>query len=196
MFQRVADFHRAVGQLVADTAALPEQPIRTLRITLLAEEVGEFCAAYAKDDRVEMADALADITYIIAGTVISYGIGPHGNESYESPYDAFLPHHHSKSAVIPTDVLRDALLDYTMAEQSDRLPWIDLTLMNMLTAVFGVAWRLNIPINAVFAEVHRSNMAKLLPDGTVRKRADGKVSKPPGWTPPDIARVLAEVTNV
>jgi predicted HAD superfamily Cof-like phosphohydrolase len=191
MFSRVAEFHRAVGQLVADMPALPEQSIRTLRITLLEEEVGEFCAAYASDNRIEMADALADIAYIIAGTVISYGVGPRGNEPYESPYDAFLPYRHRKNKIKPDDILRDALLDYTMAEQSNNLDWIDLTLMNMLTSVFGVAWRLNIPINKVFAEVHRSNMAKLMPDGTVRKRFDGKILKAPGWVPPDIAGVLA-----
>ena len=196
MFSRVADFHRAVGQLVADTPALPDPTIRTLRITLLDEEVREFCAAYARDDRIEMADALADIAYIIAGTVVSYGIGPRGDTPYESPYDAFLPYHHNKSAADPIDILQDAFLDYITAEDSDSLEWIDLTLMNMLTSVFGVAWRLNIPINAVFVEVHRSNMAKLMPDGSVRRRQDGKIQKPDGWSPPNIAAVLAEVSDV
>jgi len=37
----------------------------------------------------------------------------------------------------------------------------------------------------VFAEVHRSNMAKLV-DGKVIRREDGKVLKPEGWTPPDV----------
>lgn len=43
----------------------------------------------------------------------------------------------------------------------------------------------------VFDEVHRANMAKAGPDG-VRKNAIGKVEKPDGWKPPDVARVLAE----
>jgi predicted HAD superfamily Cof-like phosphohydrolase len=33
-------------------------------------------------------------------------------------------------------------------------------------------------------------LAKRQPDGTVKRRADGKVMKPDGWTPPDIAGVL------
>lgn len=37
-------------------------------------------------------------------------------------------------------------------------------------------------------EIHRSNMAKL-GIGSY-KREDGKLMKPPGWTPPDIAGVL------
>lgn len=36
-----------------------------------------------------------------------------------------------------------------------------------------------------FAEVHHKNMAKLGPDGKPIIRADGKILKPPGWTPPD-----------
>jgi predicted HAD superfamily Cof-like phosphohydrolase len=43
---------------------------------------------------------------------------------------------------------------------------------------------------AVADEVHRSNMAKLGPDGNPNYREDGKVIKPTGWTPPDIAGVL------
>jgi predicted HAD superfamily Cof-like phosphohydrolase len=35
-------------------------------------------------------------------------------------------------------------------------------------------------------EVMRSNFAKIGEDGKVRKREDGKVLKPTGWTPPDL----------
>jgi predicted HAD superfamily Cof-like phosphohydrolase len=42
--------------------------------------------------------------------------------------------------------------------------------------------------DAVFAEVHRSNMAK----GDGPMRADGKRLKPPGWKPPDVLGVLAK----
>ena len=63
--------------------------------------------------------------------------------------------------------------------------------MVLLLDVCGVAMNLGIPLNAVFAEVHRSNMAKLMPDGSVLLRADGKILKPEHWTPPDIQAVLA-----
>lgn len=42
----------------------------------------------------------------------------------------------------------------------------------------------------VAAEIHRSNMAKVWPDGHAHKRDDGKTLKPPSWTPPDIEGVL------
>lgn len=42
---------------------------------------------------------------------------------------------------------------------------------------------------AIWAEVHRSNMAKF-PDGVCTRNASGKVVKPADWTPPDIVGVL------
>jgi len=33
-------------------------------------------------------------------------------------------------------------------------------------------------------------MRKVSADGKVRRRADGKVLKPDGWTPPDVAGVI------
>jgi predicted HAD superfamily Cof-like phosphohydrolase len=42
-------------------------------------------------------------------------------------------------------------------------------------------------------EVIRSNMAKVDPEtGFVKKRADGKILKPEGWTPPDLASLIEE----
>lgn len=39
-------------------------------------------------------------------------------------------------------------------------------------------------------EVHRSNMAKLGPDGKPMKGPSGRVLKPEGWTPPDLASII------
>jgi len=47
-----------------------------------------------------------------------------------------------------------------------------------------------IPINEVWAEVQRTNMAKF-PGGVVTRRpSDGKIMKPEGWEPPDIKDIL------
>lgn len=45
-------------------------------------------------------------------------------------------------------------------------------------------------VEALFAEVQRSNMAKLNPDGKPNRREDGKVLKPAGWSPPNIDGLL------
>ena len=92
-----------------------------LRIKLLSEEVEEYAEAARTGDLVEVLDALADIAYILAGTIINHGM----QEIYDD----------------------------------------------------------------AFTEVHRSNMAKLV-DGKVIRREDGKVMKPEGWQPPQLAKFL------
>lgn len=59
-------------------------------------------------------------------------------------------------------------------------------LADTLYVVLGAAVTFGIDLQPFFEEVHRSNMAKI--GGTTR--ADGKVLKPEGWTPPDIDRIL------
>lgn len=44
----------------------------------------------------------------------------------------------------------------------------------------------------LFELVHGANMAKVWPDGTVHRREDGKILKPPGWEAPDVA-IAAEI---
>lgn len=57
---------------------------------------------------------------------------------------------------------------------------------DVIVTVLGTAAEYGIPFDEVWAEVHRSNMAKA--GGPIRE--DGKRLKPPGWTPPDIASIL------
>lgn len=58
---------------------------------------------------------------------------------------------------------------------------------------FGARFALacGMPLDRVWAEIHRTNMAKIDPvAGVVLRRADGKILKPPTWSPPDIAAAL------
>lgn len=73
--QQVLEFHKAFalpapGGLVTDWA--PEQ-IR-LRSRLIAEESAEALDALACRDLIALADALADIVYVVYGTAITFGI--------------------------------------------------------------------------------------------------------------------------
>lgn len=57
--------------------------------------------------------------------------------------------------------------------------------------VSGCAVQLGLPLlAAVSAEIHPANMRKLGPDGRPVLRADGKVVKPEGWKPANVARVV------
>ncbi|NYH88835.1 hypothetical protein F4554_001473 [Actinopolymorpha rutila] len=60
----------------------------------------------------------------------------------------------------------------------------------MAYVIYGTACEYGIPLDAVLAEVHRSNMSKLGPDGRPILRADGKVVKGPGFSAPEIAPIL------
>jgi len=56
----------------------------------------------------------------------------------------------------------------------------------------GTALSFGIPLDAVFAEVHRSNLSKLDDMGLPIFREDGKAMKGPKYQPPNISKVLTE----
>lgn len=58
-----------------------------------------------------------------------------------------------------------------------------------------LARALDIPLNEIYDEVHRANMAKVGPEGKVTLRSDGKILKPAGWKAPDIWYVLYSHSN-
>ena len=115
------EFNQAFDIPKLDSPDIGPEELIELRIKLLREEVEEYAEAARAGDLVEVIDALADIGYILAGTILNHGM--------QNIYD-------------------DA-----------------------------------------FDEVHRSNMAKLV-DGKVLRREDGKVMKPQGWTPPQLAQFV------
>lgn len=121
----VEEFHKAYGLPVRRDPSVPEKNEIQLRRDLLSEEYWEYDDAASKNDLVEIADALADMIYIIHGTALVYGI----------------------------------------------------------------------PLDAVFDEVHRSNMSKLDEEGKPLYREDGKVLKGTLYSPPNIKEILDGKTD-
>jgi predicted HAD superfamily Cof-like phosphohydrolase len=73
--EAVADFHQAFGLPVRQLPDADIDPgLARLRMDLVTEEVGELMAAAEQGDLVAIADALADIVYIVYGTTLTYGI--------------------------------------------------------------------------------------------------------------------------
>ena len=71
----VAEFHTAFNLPMRQVPSTEiDNALARLRVALLEEEVGEFVAASEKGDLVGIADALADIVYVIYGTALTYGI--------------------------------------------------------------------------------------------------------------------------
>ncbi|MEU6530041.1 MazG nucleotide pyrophosphohydrolase domain-containing protein [Streptomyces sp. NPDC046928] len=63
-------------------------------------------------------------------------------------------------------------------------------LADVVYVAYGTALVHGIDLDAVLAEIHRSNMTKLGPDGQVARRADGKVLKGDHYEAPDVGAVL------
>jgi predicted HAD superfamily Cof-like phosphohydrolase len=71
----VAEFHQAFGRPVRQHPTADVDPaLARLRVDLVQEEVGEFIAASEQGDLIGIADALADIVYVVYGTALTYGI--------------------------------------------------------------------------------------------------------------------------
>lgn len=122
--RQVREFHETYGCPMRESPVLdvPEAP---MRLALIDEEVAELHEAVEAGDLIEVADALADIAYVVYGAALTFGID----------------------------------------------------------------------LDAVLAEVHRSNMSKLGSDGRPIYRADGKILKGPRYFRPDIAAVLGEAAT-
>ena len=65
-------------------------------------------------------------------------------------------------------------------------------LADLVYVAYGTAITYGIDLDAVLAEVHRSNMSKLGRDGRPVMREDGKVLKSPWYTSPDVDGVLKQ----
>lgn len=63
-------------------------------------------------------------------------------------------------------------------------------LADVVYVAYGTALVHGIDLDEVIAEIHRSNMTKLGPDGSVSRRADGKVLKGDHYEAPDVSAVL------
>jgi predicted HAD superfamily Cof-like phosphohydrolase len=78
--------------------------------------------------------------------------------------------------------LEQAVGDQNKTEQLDAL-------LDIMVVCAGALLSRKWDCHGGWAEVVRSNMAKVDPvTGKVIKRADGKILKPEGWTPPQLAQ--------
>lgn len=118
------------------------------------------------------------------------------NTTYQVP--AFV------TPVIPTEDQMDAMYSMIHEELIELCDAMDakdpIGIADALTDIIYVtaqqAAKYGYPVDALLAEVQRSNLSKLGEDGKPIFREDGKVLKGPNFTAPDIAKVLAEVPSV
>jgi predicted HAD superfamily Cof-like phosphohydrolase len=88
------------------------------------------------------------------------------------------------------NLLREEFEEYLAAEADNDLVEVADALADIIYIACGTAVAYGIPLDLVFAEVHRSNMSKLGDDGKPIYREDGKVLKGPNYSPPTIIPIL------
>ena len=75
-------------------------------------------------------------------------------------------------------------------DQEDLVEQLD-ALEDLIVVIVGAMNSAGFNGEGAWNEVMRTNFAKIDPEtGKVRKREDGKVLKPEGWTAPDIEKIL------
>lgn len=92
------------------------------------------------------------------------------------------------------DFVREELAEYEAAARAGDVVGVADALADLLYVVHGAALVHGVPVDAVLAEVHRSNMSKVQPG---RRLGPGeKAAKPSGYSPPDVAGALARAASV
>ncbi len=80
---QVAEFHITFKHPILNSPIIPSKQRANLRISLLAEELKELQEAVENDDLVEVADALCDLQYVLAGAIHEFGLG----EKFKTLFD-------------------------------------------------------------------------------------------------------------
>lgn len=90
----VAAFHKLFDLPVLQRPQLPAAQRMALRVALLQEELEELSQAIAERDLVAIADALADLQYVLSGAVLEFGLG----ERFKALFDEVQRSNMSKAA--------------------------------------------------------------------------------------------------
>jgi predicted HAD superfamily Cof-like phosphohydrolase len=80
---QVAEFHTTFKHPVVKTAAIPSKERCDLRISLLAEELKELQQAVDDNNLTEVADALCDLQYVLAGAILEFGLAEKFKELFD-----------------------------------------------------------------------------------------------------------------
>jgi predicted HAD superfamily Cof-like phosphohydrolase len=70
----VAEFHKTFKHPILPDPKVPDSKRCELRVALIAEELKELEEGIQNEDIVEIADALCDIQYVLAGAVLEFGL--------------------------------------------------------------------------------------------------------------------------
>ena len=78
----VSKFHEVFKHPIQKSPLIPDKKRCDLRVALIQEELNELQEAIAENDLIEVADALCDIQYVLAGAVLEFGLGDKFSELF------------------------------------------------------------------------------------------------------------------
>jgi predicted HAD superfamily Cof-like phosphohydrolase len=96
----------------------------------------------------------------------------------------------ARDASLRTDLHREEMRELESAMKARDIVEIADALGDLVYVLYGHATTYGVDPDAVIAEIHRTNMAKIWPCGHPHYQPNGKPIKPPGWEPPRIKEVL------
>jgi len=78
---KVSEFHKTFDAPILETPKIPSDRC-DLRISLIQEELNELKQAIENNDLIEVADALADLQYVLSGSILEFGMKDIFNEMF------------------------------------------------------------------------------------------------------------------
>ena len=114
----VKRFHELFGLPVLDSPAMPDRARCELRVALIQEELDELSQAIKDNDLVEVADALADLQYVLSGAVLEFGMAGKFPALFSEV------HRSNMSKTCKTEEERDATMKHYLEDRGVDTYWV------------------------------------------------------------------------
>ena len=117
-------------------------------------------------------------------------------EKFMRACDQAVGKHDQKQYQMYIDLIAEETAELNSAIiQGDHVEQLD-ALIDILVVTIGAIHSMGADVEGAWKEVMRTNFAKIDHEtGKVRKREDGKVLKPIGWTPPELKPFITKEKN-
>ena len=114
------------------------------------------------------------------------------HEKFGIPVSGYPDYISQERQKLRIDILQEEVNELAKAMGENNMVEIADGVVDCIYILFGTAveYGFHHKLEAMFHEIHRSNMSKLGEDGKPICREDGKVLKGPGYSPPDLGSIL------
>jgi len=185
-WEMVREFHARQGFPAPDEPTKLEPHIALLRQRLILEELGELAIAVHTSNLVEVADAGADLAYVLHGTAVSAGL------KSESAFDAKNTEAIDAPKMLGYVTEAVNVLIYELGWYADKPSRIVRAVDLAVLATARLLATYDVPFEECFREVQRSNMTKqALTKEEVARGAKGGV-KGDKFELPNLRAILLE----